>query len=277
MNRRVRKILGISGGFFASFLLIFLLCTLGLFPDRGIRRWITTLDVPGHVTVASVGLDPFLRLTVRDLVWAPEANPFLRSVGLKRVLLRPAWGKVLTGHRVLIFKGETGGGGLSGTSEWRDSKLKIAVNTPASLTFSGLFRFHKGVALRGTGTMKMDLTVQASGSRTNIAGDFFLLLRHLRLQWTSSPLGPLTLTFISGTMEGVMDRSVMEVRKIDFRGNDLTVFGKATFWLDPLSGKLRSRGTLFVQPRLNLSESNPRLNAALRFLPRGRQGYKLTF
>jgi len=277
MKRRLRGFMNVAGGFLGAFLLVFLLGTLSLFPERGVRRWITSLDVPGHVTVASVGMDPLLRLTIRGLVWTPEKNPFLRSLVLKRVLFRPAWGKVLTAHRTLVYVGEVGGGKLSGTIEWRRSKMRMAVNTPVSLTFPGPFLLRRGITLQGTGKVTMDLIVQTSGTRTNISGDLFLALSHLRFHWLSSPLGPVTLTFISGTVEGVVDRSVMEIRKIDFRGNDITVLGTATLWLDPLTGKIRSRGTLFFQPRLSLSVSNPRLNAALRLLPRGRQGYKLTF
>ena len=277
MKRRWAKGVRLGAVGLAVFLLTFAGITMGLFPTRLARLWIVSLNVPGQVTVSSVKLDPFMRLTVRNLIWRPTTNPAVHAVVLKQLILRPAWGQLIKGRRALSFVGDGGTGEVNGSVAWRGTTFLVTVTTPRPLALAGPLHFRKEFSLKGTGMLKTDLVVRTEGSRPNISGDLFFSFHQLHARWAGSPLGPLALSFVSGVVEGTVAQSVAEIRKIDFRGTDMTVTGKATLWLDPLTGKVRARATLYLRPGLSLPTSNPRLNDALKFLPRGQQGYKLSF
>lgn len=267
----------ILGGFIIVFLLVFSLGVTWFFPVKTTRLWFNSLDVPGRIFVSSVGFDPLLRLSLQGITWTPDKNPVVDSVVLKKVVLRPFWGEVFKGHKVLFASTHLGRSPVSGTLRLGKNTLQVSVTTLKDIIFPLPFRLHKGISLNGTCSLKVDLSINTAKERGNVFGNVLLETKRLSLRWSASPLGSLNLSFNSGVIRGSIDRSVFDIRKISFKGSDMDVQGNATMWIDPLTGEARLKGTLFFQPRMGLVNTNPQLDAAIRFLPKELRGYKLSF
>ena len=277
MRRHWAKRAGVAVLFLALFVAAFFLGTAWLFPTNTVGQWINSLDVPGHVAVSSVSLDPLLRIRFRNFTWRPEKNPVVSAVSFPAILARPSWGDLIRGRRSLTVSLETGKARLLGSITWGDKAIRVSATSPGELSFPGPFRFNKGISVQGTWTLMADLSVDRGSTRGNVSGDVLIQARNLLLRWAKSPLGPLNVTFVTGTLKGALDRSVLAIQTIDFRGKFLNVTGSATLWMDPMTGKVQEKGTLFFQPLTGLAGSNPKIDAAIRFLPRKPQGYQLRF
>ncbi len=277
MRRRWAKRAVLAALFLVLFVAAFFLGTAWLFQTGTIRQWVNSLDVPGRVTVSSVRVDPLMRIRCRDFTWCPEKNPVVSAVSFPAILARPSWGDLIRGRRSVTVSLETGKARLLGSITWGDKAIRISVTSPGKLSFPGPFRFNQGVSVQGTWTLMADLSVARGKARGSVSGDVLIQARNLRLRWAKSPLGPLNVTFVTGTLKGTLDRSVLAIQTIDFRGKFLNVTGSATLWMDPVTGKVQEKGTLFFQPLAGLAGSSPKIDAAIRFLPRKPQGYQLTF
>lgn len=259
------------------FLLVFSLGTTCFFPVKTVRLWFNSLDMPGRIFVSSVDFDPLLRLSLQGITWRPGKNPVVDSVVLKKIVLRPFWREVFKGHKTLFVSTHLARSPVSGTLRFEKGTIQMSVTTLKDLNFPVPFRFHKGISLNGTCSLKVDLSIDTTKERGNVLGSALLEAKKLSFRWSDSPLGFLNLSFSSGVIRGSIDRSVFDIRKIAFKGSDMNVEGNATMWIDPLTGEARLKGVLFFQPRMSLANTNPKLDAAIRFLPKESRGYKLTF
>jgi len=263
--------------FLVVFLLVLSLSLAWLFPSRSVQRWVNTLDVPGETSVSSVRFDPLMRLKLVGVAWRLDKNPFVDSVILKQVILRPLWGKVMTGKKALYTVTSVGGAPIYGALQMVKSRLQLSITTTKGVDFPFPMHLHKGMTLEGTWQLKADLSVDTAKERGGISGSSLFEAKKLHFRWAGSPLGPLNLSFVMGAVGGSIDRSVFDISKIDFRGSDLDVGGAATMWIDPITGCLRLNGTLYFRPKIGLATSNSRLDAAIRLLPKDTRGYRLAF
>ncbi len=266
-----------AGVFLVCFLLLFALSFTWFFPTRVVKRWVNSLNAAGKITVTSVGIDPLMRLKLRKVTWKPTLNPVIRSVAFDKILLRPSWSKVLRGERVLILFGVAGGRRMPGLLQWNGNLVRISMTVKHGIPFPLPFRFRKGLSLQGSWTLKANLSINREVRRGDISGTFFYTAKGIRIHWMDSPLGPLNLTFMRGVIEGSVEHSVFMIRRLDFRGNEIMVEGDVAIWIDSMTRKARVKGTLYLQPLMGLSRTNPRLNAAIQLLKRSPKGYKLVF
>ena len=277
MKRRWIRRIGVAALFLAGFVGAFSLGLNHFFPSGTVRRWITSLNVSENLSVASVRETPLFQVEARGVAWKPPKNPVFSSVFVPILRLRPSWRELLRGHRALTAVAVLGDGRITGTMVFAGSVFRVSLTSSGSLPFPGPFRFHKGISLDGTWTLKADLSRDMRKSRGGVSGDIFFLAKALRLRWPESPLGALNLSFTSGTMKGTFGRSVLVLRTIEAKGRDLNITGNATLWLDLFTGRMQGRGTLYFQPLMDLANTNPKLNAAIQYLPREAGGYRLSF
>lgn len=263
--------------FFIILLLSFSFSFTYLFPASSVRLWVNTMEVPGEVSASSVHLNPLMRLKLTGVIWKPHKNPFLDSVNLKRVIFYPSWKMMAMGKKALSASTTIGGSPIVGSLQMGKKITHLSVTTLRGVNFPLPLNLHKGITLKGVWRLKADLSIDKSMEHGGISGSGLFQMGKISFGWMVSPLGPLNLTFAKGIVGVTIDRSVLDINRIDFKGGDLDVNGTAMIWMDPITGNLRLKGTIYIRPKIGLATSNSRLDAAIHVLPKDTQGFRLSF
>jgi hypothetical protein len=272
-----KKWVKIAGFFLLIFVLMFPLGLLLSFPSSSLKAWINTLNVPGKISVEKVRLDPLIRLYLNNFTWQFEENPIADSLVFKQIVVRPSWAKLLFGRKVFVLVSWIGKSELDGVFEEKKGRLIVSLTTLNPVDFPMPLKLKPGVALHGQWRLRTDLKLEPGKETGNVLGGCNLIVNNLLFRWNASPFGPIHLTFVSGSVEGNITRSVFNAGKIMFRGSALDVDGTAILWRDPLTGRMKAKGTLYFRPKLELETTNASLDTAIRLLPKDARGFRFAF
>ena len=275
--KRWRRGVTIGIVFLMAVLIVFAIGLSGWFPSRDVKRWIESFNIPGNLAVASVSMDPLLRIRIKGGQWTPERNSYVTAVVFPFIQIRPSWAGLLSGRKeaVLSLAGDTAR--LSGIARSEKKKIHLSFQTEVPGKFPFPLQFAKGISLAGTWQIEADLTVEPQKTRGAVSGTGRVRVTTVRIRVKSTPLGPVTLSFKKGSFGFSLERSVLVFNKIHFTGDDLAMEGEASLWIDPFTNAMTAKGALYMRPGTGLVASNPRLNQIIRMLPRDARGNKLVF
>ncbi len=247
------------------------------FPSLAVYNTLRSLDVPGSVNLSNVRFDPFLKLTITGLEYLPEPNPFVKGLKVRRLVARPAWSAFPWFWENFYVNGVLGEGHLEGFVRLRNGKVALSLSSPKPIPLPSPLLLKPGVRLEGRWEVKLDFQWKGTGNTAGPTGGWKMKTKNLHFCWGASPIGPIDLTFASGFLDGTLQRSVLTIEKLEFRGPLLDMEGNAVVWLDPLTRGLRLKGTLYLRPKVGLEVRNSGLDSAVRLLPKDPRGFRLAF